>query len=101
MNAPLAMREHADGVSFDVVVVARASRSQIIGLHGDALKVSLAAAPVEGAANVELCAVLAKRFGVTKSSVSLVRGEHAKHKTVYVRGIHKTHLLTLLAEFEA
>jgi uncharacterized protein (TIGR00251 family) len=83
----LAARVHSDGVSFEVVVVPRASRSRIVGLHGRALKVTLAAAPVDGEANAELCAALAKVLRVAKRAVSIVAGEHAKTKTVQVRGV--------------
>ena len=80
-------RVSGQDVYFDVVVVPRASRSRIVGLHGAALKVTLAAPPVDGEANAELRALLAKALGVTKRAVSIVSGEHAKTKTVQVQGV--------------
>jgi uncharacterized protein (TIGR00251 family) len=94
----LPVRDHADGVSFDVVVVPRASRSKVVGLHGTALKVTLAAAPVDGEANAELCALLAKALSVPKRSVRIVRGEHSKTKTVQVDGVDAARVRGLLAE---
>ncbi len=74
-------------VRFAVRVQPRASRSEIVGKHGEALKVRIAAPPVEGAANSELVALLAKRLGVTKSAVRIVRGEQARDKLVEVDGV--------------
>ena len=74
-------------VRFDVMVQPRASRTEIAGPHGDAIKVRLAAPPVEGAANKELIAFLAKRLGVPKSAVRIVKGTHGRHKVVEVEGI--------------
>jgi uncharacterized protein (TIGR00251 family) len=74
-------------VCFSVVVVPRASRSRIVGLHAEALKVTLAAPPVDGEANAELCAVLAKALGVARRAVRIVNGEHGKTKTVQVSGV--------------
>lgn len=82
---------HDDGVSFDVVVVPRASRSRVVGVvatpHGAALKLTLAAPPVDGEANAELCATLAKALDVPRRSVQITHGEHTKHKTVRVAGV--------------
>ena len=64
----------------------RASRSRVVGLHDGRLKVTLAAPPVDGEANVELCATLAKALRVPKRAVSISHGEHNKHKTLRVEG---------------
>jgi uncharacterized protein (TIGR00251 family) len=100
MTAPaiLTVREQPNGVTFEVVVVPRASRSKVVGLHGTALKVTLAAPPVDGEANAELCALLAKALGVAKRAVRIVHGEHSKTKTVQVDGIDATRVQGLLAE---
>lgn len=80
------VRSEAGSVSFGVVVVPRASRSRITGIHGDSLKVTLAAPPVDGEANAELCRVLAKALGVPQRAVQITQGQHSKHKTVAVLG---------------
>lgn len=82
-------------MTFDVVVVPRASRSRISGLHADSLKVTLAAPPVDGEANRELCSVIAKALGVPKRAVQITRGEHSKHKTVQVTGVTVDRVLGL------
>jgi uncharacterized protein (TIGR00251 family) len=100
MTAPaiLIVREQPNGVTFEVVVVPRASRSKVVGLHGTALKVTLAAPPVDGEANAELCALLAKALGVAKRAVRIVHGEHSKTKTVQVDGVDASRVQALLAK---
>ncbi len=71
---------------FKVQVVPRASRSEIVGGHNGALKVRIAAPPVDGAANEELVRLLAKVFKVTRSAVEITRGQTARLKTVSIRG---------------
>lgn len=61
-----------------------AKRSEVAGLHGDALKVRVAAPPVEGRANAALIAFLADALGVPKKSVTVVKGETSRRKTVFV-----------------
>ena len=97
----LAIREHADGVSFSVLVVPRASRSKLVGLHAGALKVTLAAPPVDGEANAELSAVLAKALGVSKRAVQIIHGMHGKTKTVQVSGVSAEQLQALIAELSS
>ncbi|MEY4576069.1 MAG: hypothetical protein RL701_772 [Pseudomonadota bacterium] len=82
-------------ITFEVLVVPRASRSRIVGVHADRLKVTLAAPPVDGAANAELCATLAKALAVPKRSVQITHGEHSKHKTVQVSGVTLEQVLQL------
>jgi uncharacterized protein (TIGR00251 family) len=59
----------------------------VVGAHGDALKIRVAAPPVEGAANSELVSFLARRFRVSKSAVQVVRGARGRDKLVEVQGI--------------
>ena len=96
----LAIRSEGDALSFDVVVVPRASRSRISGMHSDSLKVTLAAPPVDGEANRELCSLIAKLLGVPKRSVQITRGEHSKHKTVQVVGVTVERVLELTKDDE-
>jgi uncharacterized protein (TIGR00251 family) len=76
-----------DGIIFSVRVVPRASKSHIVGVHENALKVRIASPPVDGAANDELVKVLAKFCGVSRSAVEIVSGESSKSKRVRIAGI--------------
>jgi uncharacterized protein (TIGR00251 family) len=70
-----------------VHVVPRAKVTQVAGRHGDAVRIRLAAPPVDGAANAELVRFLAERLGVPQSAVTIVRGATARRKTVAILGV--------------
>lgn len=63
----------------------RASRHEFADLVGDRLKIRIAAPPVDGRANAELIAFLAKQFGVAKRAVTLLQGEKGKVKVMRIR----------------
>ncbi len=73
-----------------------AKKTEVAGLHGDALKIRLAAPPVEGRANERLIAYLAERFEVPARCVILKQGETSRRKVVFISGskIHPESLLT-------
>lgn len=64
----------------------RASRSEIVGVHGDAIKIRLTSPPVDDAANEELVALLARELGVARSAVRIISGARARSKVVEVVG---------------
>ncbi|MDQ3320846.1 MAG: DUF167 domain-containing protein [Acidobacteriota bacterium] len=72
---------------FNVRVVPRTSKSEIVGEHDGALKVRIASPPVDGAANAELVKVLAKRFNVAKSAIEILAGQTSKTKQIKISGL--------------
>lgn len=62
----------------------KASRDQIVGLHGDELKVAITAPPVDGKANTHLTKYLAKQFKVAKGNIAIEKGELGRHKQLRV-----------------
>jgi len=72
------------GAAFTVHVVTRASKNEIAGRMGDAIKVRLTAPPVEGKANKALIAFLARRLGVRKSQIEIVAGKTSHDKVISV-----------------
>ena len=72
--------------SFEVRVIPRSSKSEIVGEYDGALKVKLASPPVEGAANDELIKIIAKAFDVPKSAVEISAGHTSKRKMVRISG---------------
>jgi uncharacterized protein (TIGR00251 family) len=65
----------------------RAKRNAIVDERDGVLRVSVAAAPVDGRANAALCKLIAKRAGVARGRVSVVRGERSREKVVQVEGV--------------
>lgn len=63
-----------------------AKQTAFAGLHGEAMKIRLAAPPVDGKANAALCAFLADFCGVPKSAVTLLSGETSRAKRVRLAG---------------
>ncbi|HEX9166317.1 MAG TPA: DUF167 domain-containing protein [Gemmatimonadales bacterium] len=76
----------AGGVLVRVHVQPRASRTEVVGRHGDAIKIRLKAPPVDGAANEELLRFLAERLGTAGAAVTLIRGATSRAKTVAISG---------------
>jgi hypothetical protein len=74
------------GLTFAVRIVPRASRSEIAGEYNGALRVRIAAPPVDGAANRELVRTLAKIFKLPQNAVEIVSGANSKSKMVRVCG---------------
>jgi uncharacterized protein (TIGR00251 family) len=87
-------------ITFGVRVVPRASRSEIVGEHDGALRVRVAAPPVEGAANEELVRLLARAFGVAVRAVEITSGHASKSKVVRVVGGERERLLSLVGGSE-
>jgi hypothetical protein len=82
----LRVEQRGTVIRVGVHVQPRASRSEIVGIHGTALKVRLQAPPVEGAANEALVSLLAERLGVARRSVHVVAGTTSRAKTVEIDG---------------
>ncbi len=81
----LKIDEDKTGLKFNIYVQPRSSRNQVVGLHGDALKVKIKAPPVEGAANKMCIAVLAKILNVPKSAIEILSGHASRTKRVQIR----------------
>jgi len=75
----------------------RASRNEIVGLQGEALKVRVTAPAIEGAAKAALIEFLADRLGVGRAAVRIVTGQHARRKLVEVVGIDAERMRRLVA----
>ncbi len=76
-----------------------AGRSSVAGTYGeDAIKLRVAAPPVEGKANAEAERYVAQLVGVSASEVSVVRGYSSRNKAVLVRGAKIEEVREILAE---
>lgn len=75
------------GVRLELHVQPGASVTEVAGLHGDRLKLRVAAPPADDRANTAMVAWLAERIGVARSAVRLVRGARSRRKTVELDGV--------------
>lgn len=79
--------ETSEGVVLAVKAQPRSSKAGIDGVLGDAVKVRIRSAPVEGKANAELVETLAKTFGIPKAAVEFKGGASARQKRLLLRGV--------------
>ena len=79
-------------------MVPRASGTAVAGRHGNAVRIRVAAPPVDGAANEELVRFMAKRLGVSRGAVAIARGQSSRTKTVTIEGISTDAALARLLE---
>jgi hypothetical protein len=74
----------ANDVVLRLYIQPKASGDRILGPHGDEIKVTIVAPPVDGQANEHLLRFIAKQFGVAKSLVNIEKGEQGRHKQLRV-----------------
>jgi uncharacterized protein (TIGR00251 family) len=79
-------KESNGAVMIAVKVIPRASKNQIAGIEGDAVKIRLNAPPIEGKANDALIAFLADALGTHRAQIEIVMGHTSRRKIVRVRG---------------
>jgi uncharacterized protein (TIGR00251 family) len=79
-------RRNGETIMLTLHVQPGAKRSEIVGLHGEALKIRLAAPPIEGRANEALLKFIAGLFAVPLRNTELKQGGQSRHKVVAVTG---------------
>lgn len=79
------IRETADGVEIDLLVVPNASKAGVVGVHGDRVKIRVASPPEKNKANAAVIALLRDVTGAKK--VEITHGRTGRHKTVLLRGV--------------
>lgn len=75
-----------------IKLVPNAARSAIDGWEGSVLKVRVQSPPVDGKANAALIRLLAQASGVSKSRISIIRGETSRQKTIAFESVEPTEL---------
>lgn len=83
----LDLKEREGAVTLRVRVQPRASRTEIVGEHAGAIKIRIAAPPVDSKANEECRRFLAKLLGVSLGSVEIIAGESTREKAIRIHGI--------------
>jgi len=77
----------ARGIKLTVFVQPKSAKNQIIGLHNGALKIKIAALPVDGKANTELTNYLAQLLDIPKRQIEILKGDTGRNKIVEITGI--------------
>lgn len=78
------LRADGPNVILSLHVQPGAKKTEVVGLHGDALKIRLSAPPVDGKANEALVAFIAKKVGAGRTAVELVSGQTSRTKRVRI-----------------
>jgi len=94
----LEVQEREGTVIFSLKVLPRASKDEITGELGGALKVRLRAPAVEGRANEALVEFLADLLKRPKSAVRILSGERSRTKRVEIHGVTRQQILALLVQ---
>ena len=91
-------RVAADGrITLTLHIQPGAKKTELAGLHGEALKIRLAAPPVDGKANEGLLRFVAERLQLPKSAVTLKSGQTSRHKVLEIAGSQSEAVAALLA----
>ncbi|WP_318437548.1 DUF167 family protein YggU [Photobacterium leiognathi] len=79
-----AIHQNGDDLIVRLYIQPKASRDQIVGLHGDEIKIAITAPPVDGKANAHLLKYLSKQFKVAKGLIHVEKGLQGRHKQVRI-----------------
>jgi uncharacterized protein len=74
-------------VLINVWLQPRAAKSEVVGVHDDALKIKLTAPPVDGKANAELRAFLSRRLDIPAAAIALLQGSTGRRKLIEINGL--------------
>jgi hypothetical protein len=89
-------RDSERGALLTVRVQPGSSRTECVGIYGDAIKIRLAARPIDGAANDELICFLADQCAIPRANVRIDAGVGARRKRLLIKGVTAEVLLTRL-----
>jgi len=92
----LTVQDTKAGAVLTVHIQPKASTTECVGIHGDAIKIRVAAPPVDGAANDELIRFLARQFSIPIASVQIHSGAGSRRKRILVKGTTSQFVLDCL-----
>jgi uncharacterized protein (TIGR00251 family) len=84
-------------VVLNLYVQPKSSRTKIVGLHDGSVKLAITAPPVDGKANTQIIAFIAKLFKIPKSAITLLSGLQGRHKKIAIAGISQVEVQRILA----
>jgi len=80
----LCFKEEDGAVIVNVLVQPRASKNELVGIHGDCLKIKVTAPPVENQANKKICEYLSRLIGISKRKIEVIKGQKMRVKKVRI-----------------
>ena len=90
---PAYLKDWANGCTLSVRLQPRASRNEICGEMGDALKIKVTAPPVDSAANSLLVEYMANLLHISKGSVQILKGHTSRNKILQISGVSTSEFL--------
>ena len=94
----IGLREEADGVSFEVRVQPRSSKTEICGIQDGILRVRLTSPPVDGAANKQCIELLSRKMKIPKRAIRIASGASARRKRLKVLGLGVEEMKNILSD---
>lgn len=88
--------EKDDSIIFNIRVIPRSSKSEIVGEYDGNLKVKLCSPPIDGKANKELIKLLSKTLKSAKSDIEIISGETSKSKRIQIKTTNKQNIYAIL-----
>ena len=82
-----------DGVTIQILVQPKASKSELVGIHGNAYKIRIQAPPVDGAANEAVIEFFSQLLKTAKKNIQIIRGETSRQKTVLVQNVEMNFII--------
>lgn len=96
-EVPFLLSEKNGDLLLKIHIQPNASKTRVIGLHGDRLKIGIAAPPVDGKANAEIVRFIAKVFHLPKRQLKIKTGLSSRQKTVLVCGLSRLEVQTQIS----
>lgn len=93
----MTVNSHSDTNLLRLRAYPNASRSEVTGFTDGVLQVRVAAPPVKGKANRELTAFLSQALGISKSSLTIVKGHTSRNKVIAVNGLSQEDIINRLS----
>jgi uncharacterized protein (TIGR00251 family) len=92
------VQDDKNGAVLTVHVQPKASHTACVGIHGTALKIRIAAPPVDGAANKELIRFLASELSLPTTAIRIESGAAGRHKRVHLFGVTAGHVMSCVVQ---
>lgn len=90
------IKSTAAGIELNLHVQPGGRRNEILGTHGDALKLRIHAPPVDGKANEMIIEFFSEELGIAKKNIEILRGHTSRQKTLRITGLSEAQLQSFL-----